>query len=168
MSGPDQCRALISRQIGREQVKMRRFHKGAAIVAGSLLVIIFVAFVLLKFFLLPHPCDRLDTVLARNSDGATVVDVFRACTVVGTSVVERVDLVTASGHRVQLLTFVPWDGEVPPGVRVNAPFRPSATWLTAHDLSISIGTVDRVLQERVEAAGTHVRYNIRTVLSERQ
>lgn len=147
---------------------MRRSYKVAAIVAGSLLVVIIVGFMSLKFFLFRHPCDRLDTVLSRNSNGAKVVDVFQACTTVGTSVVERVDLVTAGGHRVRLLTFVPWDGGVPRGVRVKAPFRPSATWLTAHDLCISIGTVDRIIQERAEAEGVHVRYDVSTVLSGRR
>ncbi len=146
---------------------MRRPFKTAIVAFVSLLAVSVLWLVASKVFLFRHPCDRLARVLSRSRDGATVVGVFRACTVVGTVVVERVDLVTAHGRRFRLLTFVPWGGEFPQGARVKAPFEPSATWLSAHDVVISIGTVDRVLQERPEAAGIHVTYDVHMVLSQR-
>jgi hypothetical protein len=146
---------------------MRRPFKTAIVACGSLLAVSVLWLVASKVFLSRHPCDRLARVLSRSRDGATVVEVFRACTVVGTVVVERVDLVTANDRRFRLLTFVPWGGEVPQGVRVKAPIEPRATWLSAHDVIVSIGTVDRILQERPEAAGVHVKYDVHMVLSGR-
>jgi hypothetical protein len=74
---------------------------------------------------------------------------------------EWIDLVPRNGHRVRLLTFSPWGGELTSnGVPVKGPFEPAATWESANELRISIGTVGNVQQRRTEIDGVHVTYDI--------
>jgi hypothetical protein len=145
---------------------MRRLPKIMTLVVAGL-VVIGIAFALgLRLFLFRHPCDRVQTVLSRDGRGRTVVSVFDACTAVGTSVQESVDLLTPPGNRVRLFTFVPWGGEIRhQGEAVTGPFKPSATWITPSDLRLSIGTVDRVIHERSEAEGVRITYDVGTDLS---
>lgn len=145
---------------------MRRLPKIVTPVAAGLVIIGIVLVLCLKLFLFRHPCDRVQTVLSRDSQGRRVVSVFEACTAVGTSVHESVDLVTPTGHRVQLFTFIPWSGETSyRGGPVTGPFKPSATWVTPSDLRLSIGTVGQVIHERSEADGVRATYDVRIDLS---
>jgi hypothetical protein len=145
---------------------MRRLPKTLALVLAGVVIIGVVAVLCLRLVLFRHPCDRVQTVLSRDGQGRTVVSVFSACTAIGTSVQESVDLLTATGHRVRLFTFVPWSGETRyRGSPVTGPFRPSATWVTPSDLRLSIGAVDRVIEERSEAEGVRITYDVRSNLA---
>jgi len=145
---------------------MRRLPKAMALAVAGLLIVGVVVLLCLRLILFRHPCDRVQAVLSRDSQGRTVVSVFSACTAIGTSVQESVDLLMPTRHRVRLLTFVPWSGESDyRGSPVTGPFRPSATWVTPNDLRISIGAVDRVIQERSEAEGVNITYDVRTDLA---
>lgn len=145
---------------------MRRLPKSVMMVIAALLTVGIALILWLRFVPFRHPCDGVETVLSRDAQGRSVVSVFQACTTVGTSVQEWVDLVEPTGRRVHLLTFVPWGGETTyRGALVKGPFEPSATWLTPSDLRLSIGTVGQVIQKRDEAAGVHITYDIRTDLS---
>ena len=145
---------------------MRRLSKTMILVVAGLVVIGIVLALGLRLILFRHPCDRVQTVLSRDSQGRTVVSVFDACTALGTSVWESVDLLTPTEGRVRLFTFVPWGGETShQGKSVTGPFRPSATWITPSDLRLSIGTVDQVIHERSEADGVRITYDVRTDLS---
>ena len=145
---------------------MRRLVHTLTIVGISMIVVGVGAFLWLKFGLFGDACDQVETVLSRDSQARTVVDVFQACTAIGTSTEEWVDLVSSTGHRVRVFAFVPWGGGHPnPGPPVNGPFQPSATWLTPNDLRLSIGTVGQVLQQRSEADGVRITYDVRTDLS---
>ncbi len=140
--------------------------KIVVLVTGSLLIISVALIVWLRSVPFRHPCDSVQTVLSRDSRGRSVVSVFKACTALGTSVQEWVDLVGPSGDHVHLLTFVPWGGEISyRGVPVKGPFEPSATWRTSSDLRVSIGTVEQLIDERGEVDGAHITYDIRTDLS---
>jgi hypothetical protein len=145
---------------------MRRPLKLITLVVAGLVTLGVALVLCLRVVLFRHSCDRVQTVLSQDSQGGTVISVFRACTAIGTSVEAWVDLVSPTGRRVRLLTFVPWGGESSyQGSPVTGPFEPSATWVTPTDLRISVGTVDQVIEERSEASGVHITYDIGTVLS---
>ena len=117
-----------------------------AIVGGALLVVLWSR--------LREDCNRVETALSRDDRGRAVMYV-NACEQ------EWVDLVSPNGRRVRLLTFSPWGGELTHnGMPVKGPFEPSATWESANDLRISIGTVGSVGRRRTEANGVHVTYDI--------
>ena len=116
------------------------------IVGGALLVVIRSMF--------HDNCNRVETALARDGQGRLVLYV-NAC--------EQgwVDLVSPTGHRVHLLTFSAWGGELTHNGRpVNGPFEPTANWESANDLRISIGTVGKIEQQQTEVNGVHVTYHI--------
>lgn len=145
---------------------MRRLPKILVLALGGLLIVIVTVIVWLRLGPFRHPCDTVETVLSRDGQGRRVVSVFQACTAVGTSVQESVDLVDPTGRRVRLLTFVPWGGETSHrGVPIKGPFEPSATWRTPSDLRISVGTVEQVIEQHGEVDSVHVTYDIRTDLS---
>src|SRR6185437_1446341 len=145
---------------------MRRLLKITALVLSGLIAVSVALIFALRLISSRHACDRVQTVLSRDSQGRTVVSAFQACTTIGTSTQGWVDLVLPVGRRIRLFTFVPWGGEIRyRGVSVKGPFKPSVTWLTPNDLRLSIGTVDQVTQERSEAAGIHITYAVRTDLS---
>ena len=145
---------------------MRRVTKTLTLVVAGLVIIGVVLVLCLRLVLFRHPCDRVQTILSRDAQGRTVVSVFSACTAIGTSVQESVDLLTPTGRRVRLFTFVPWSGETKyRGRPVTGPFQPSATWVTPSDLRLSIGTVDQVIRERTEADGVRIIYDVRTDLA---
>ncbi len=145
---------------------MRRLVHTLTIVGISMIVVGVGAFLWLRFGLFGHACDQVETVLSRDSQSRTVVDVSQACTAIGTSTEEWVELVSSTGRRVRVLTFVPWGGEYPNGgPPVNGPFLPSVTWISSDDLQVSIGTVQQVLQQRTKAAGVRITYDIGTDLS---
>lgn len=145
---------------------MRRLPKTMTLVVAGLSFIGIVLFPGLKLTIFGHPCDRVQTVLSEDSQGRTVVSVVDACTALGTSVRESVDLLTPTGGRVRLFTFVPWSGETTyQGKSMTGPFRPSATWVSPSNLQISVGTVDQVIHERSEAEGVRITYDVRTDLS---
>ena len=117
-----------------------------AIVGGALLVVVRSMF--------HDNCNRVETALARDGQGRSVMYV-NACEQ------EWVDLVLPTGRRVNLLTFSPWGGELTHnGTTVNGPFEPTASWESANELRISIGTVGRIEQRRTEVNGVRVTYDI--------
>ena len=145
---------------------MRRVLKTATLAVAGLFIIVVALVLFLKLDLFRHPCDRVQTVLSRDNQGRDIVSVFQACTAIGTSLQEWVDLVLPNGRRVRLFTFVPWGGETSyRGEPVRGPFEPSATWVSPRDLRLSIGTVNRVIQARSQAAGVRITYDVRTDLS---
>ena len=145
---------------------MRRALKAVTLVLVGLIVIGVTLVLYLRLVMFRHPCNKVQTVLSRDGRGTTVVSVFRACTAVGTSVSAWVDLVSPTGSRIRLFTYVPWGGETDyRGKPVKGPFEPSATWISPSELRLSTGTIDRVIQERSDAAGVHITYEIQTDLS---
>jgi hypothetical protein len=132
---------------------MRRLL-GISAAALASLAIVGAALVVVLWSSLHDNCNRVKTALSRSDRGSVVMYVD-ACEQ------EWVDLVSPNGHRVRLLTFSPWGGELThDGVPVKGPFEPSATWESANELRISIGTVGSVEQRRTEANGVHVTYDI--------
>jgi hypothetical protein len=72
-----------------------------------------------------------------------------------------VDMVSPNGHRVRLLTYSPWGGELSHNAMpVRGPFEPSANWVGTNELRVSIGTVGSVEQRRTDVHGVHVTYDI--------
>jgi hypothetical protein len=136
---------------------LRRWLRVIAAAMGSLVIVGGALFTVL-WAKLQDPCDRVETALSRDGQGRAVMYV-NACEQ------EWVDLVSPNGRRVRLLTFSPWGGEITHnGMPVKGPFEPSATWKSANELRISIGTVGSVEERRTEANGVHVTYDIGLML----
>jgi len=139
---------------------MRRLLRVILAATASVLLVCGALLALARVTLFRHTCDSYETVLSR-ADRRSVAYVFEACTTFGASNTAWVDIVRSTGRRIQIFTFVPWGGEVSHrGVTAEAPFEPTATWVTPNELRISIGTVGRVLQRRTEVDGVHVTYDI--------
>jgi hypothetical protein len=119
----------------------------------------------LPYYLFRNACDRVESVLSRDSLGRTVTSTFEACTTIGTSTREWVDLVLASGRRRRVLTFVPWGGELSsPGVTVREPFEPVVTWANPSAMHISIGTVSQLSEQHDDVDGVRITYSIGTII----
>lgn len=139
---------------------MRRLFKVIFAATASVLVVCGALVAVLRLTLFRHICDRYETVLSHD-DRRSVAYVFEACTTIGANNEAWVDIVSPTGHRIRIFSFVPWGGEISyHGVTAKGPFEPAATWLSPNELRISIGTVGRVLQRQPEADGVHVTYDI--------
>lgn len=141
---------------------MKRLGKAVLIAAMGLTVIAAAIFVVLKYWIFRNACDRVDTVLAKDPEGRSVVYKFEACTTIGTTVDARVDLMSRSGNHNTIFRFSPAHGYV----LATEPLEPSATWVSPHSLKISIGTVAAILEQRLEIEDVHVTYDIGTNLHE--
>jgi hypothetical protein len=141
---------------------MRRIGKILLMLGLSAAVLVIALVVVVRFVLFPHPCDRFETVLSKDPQGRSVSYVYQACTTIGTVTEGWVDLAPSHGRTVHLMTFAPWGGEVSDkfGTPVRKPFEPVATWTSPTELRISIGTVGKVIQQRANADGVHVSYDI--------
>jgi hypothetical protein len=140
---------------------MRRLLRVALTVFASLLGGCALLAAIAWFLLFRNACDRAETVLSRDAKGQSVTYVFQACTTICTVTTGWVDLVPRSGHRIHLMTFVPWGGETSKdGKLATGPFEPKATWLSPNNLRISIGTVDVVSQRTTHADGVNVSSDI--------
>jgi hypothetical protein len=140
---------------------MRRPFRIILTIVATLAIACVVLVAFIRFVLFRNSCDRFETVLSKDPNGRSVNYVFQACTTIGTVTEGWVDLILPTGHRVHLLTFAPWGGEVThDGLAVKGPFQPSAIWVGPTNLRISIGTVGKVIRRRQEADGVHVTYDV--------
>jgi hypothetical protein len=106
-------------------------------------------------------CDRLQTVLATDTQGRTVVSSVEICSTSDTATVESVSVRWPSGRQEVLLRFVPNVGMTSSSGRaLSEPLEPSATWIAPGVLRISMQSVDRILDKREVINGIHVMYEM--------
>jgi hypothetical protein len=144
---------------------VRRILRVILFSAASFVLVAGAFFVVLRWDVFRNACDRFDTPLAEISDGRSVVYRLEACTIIGTSVSESVDLVSPSGHHKTVFSFAS-AASFPSydGIPVTGPVGPSATWTAPRSLKISIGTVAAILEQRSEIDDVQVTYDIGTNL----
>jgi hypothetical protein len=140
---------------------MRRPPRVLLTIVLSLVVVAVAILGFLRFVVFRNACDHFETVLSKDAQGRSVIYVFEACTTIGTVTEAWVDLTSPNGHRIHLLDFAPWGGELThDGSPVKEPFEPVATWESPTKLRISIGTVGKIMKRQTEADGVHVTYDI--------
>jgi hypothetical protein len=132
---------------------MRRAGKVMTLAALIVLLPIGTA-ALFGYLMFGDACDRIETVLAKDDKGRSVTATFEACTVIGTTVSEWLDLVSPSGHHHTFLKFWP-----------EASSEPSATWVGDRDLQITISAVSGIIDKQIEIDGVHITYDIGRDLS---
>ena len=111
-------------------------------------------------------CDRMQQALAHDGHGRSVVSTFAACTIIGTSTEQTIELVLPSGRRETIFKFVPNGGVVAyKGVKVPGPFGPEAVWVSPNILEISIGAVAAILEKHDQVEDVHITYKIGMVLA---
>lgn len=108
-------------------------------------------------------CDHFEEVLAKNSQGRSIVSNLDACTAAfgGSDHDEAVYLVDSSVSRSLLFRYVPNPGIVVPE-EMNKPV--SAKWLSAEAVRISVGAVAGIKDQKLLVNGVHVTYKIGMIL----
>ncbi len=132
---------------------------------GSVAIVGAIGFGYLAYFFWPH-CDREEKILAADSLGRSIVSCFEACTSLGTSIEESVELKSASGKRMTILKYEPNGGIV--GCRGKTfPANPelSVDWSNASAIRISISVVSSISKMNNIVDGVRVTYDIGTVIS---
>jgi hypothetical protein len=114
-------------------------------------------------------CDREEKVLATDATGRSVISEFEACTSVGTTLAETIELRSASGHSMTIFKYEPSGGMV--GCRWKMfprarELEPSVDWSDRGVIHISIGVVGSIYRKVDEVDGLRVTYDIGTVISE--
>jgi hypothetical protein len=78
---------------------------------GSVAIVGLIAFGYVAYIFWPH-CDREEKILATDSLGRSIVSCFEACTSLGTSMQESVELKSSSGKKMTILEYEPNGGIV--------------------------------------------------------
>jgi hypothetical protein len=144
---------------------MKRLLRATLFTAASVLVVAVALIAFLWTLLFRNACAREEYVLARDPSGRVLNYKFEACTTIGTTVYEAVELVSPSGRRKTIFRFEPADGMIRyHGIYVTGPLQPSATWTSPHSVKISIGTVADILEQRSQIGDVSVSYDIATNL----
>jgi len=114
-------------------------------------------------------CDREDKVLATDATGRSVISEFEACTSVGTTLAETIELRSASGHSTTIFKYEPSGGMAGCKWKMSPRARelePSVDWSDRGVIHISIGVVSSIYRKVDEVDGLRVTYDIGTVISE--
>jgi len=121
---------------------------------------------MLMYTLMPK-CDREELILATDAHGRSIVSVFKACTSIGTTVEESIQLKSAYGARKAIFKYEPNGGVIGckgkafPGVA-----EPSVDWRDPGVIHISIAVVASIIEKHDSVEGLSVTYEIGPVLSE--
>jgi hypothetical protein len=113
----------------------------------------------------PH-CDREEKTLAADSLGRSIISCFEACTSLGTSMEESIELKSVSGKKMPIIKYEPNGGIV--GCRGKAFSRNqevSVDWSNASVIRISISVVSAISKINDTVDGVRVGYDIGTVIS---
>jgi hypothetical protein len=117
------------------------------------------------FRLWPH-CDREQRILATQPDGRSVVSYFAACTGVGTTLTQSIELRSVTGRRTTIFEYEPSGGIVGcSGESFPTEQEPSVDWSNPQDIHISISVVDGIFEKHDAVNGVRVTYDIGTVIS---
>jgi hypothetical protein len=113
----------------------------------------------------PH-CDREERILASDSLGRSIVSCFEACTSLGTSIEESIELRSASGKKMTILKYEPNGGIVGcRGKTFPENQELSVDWSNASVIRISISVVSAISKMNDTVDGVRVTYDIGTVIS---
>jgi hypothetical protein len=133
---------------------------------GSVAVVVAIGFGYVAFLFWPQ-CDREERILATDSIGRSIVSCFEACTSLGTSMEETVELKSASGKRMTILKYEPNPGIV--GCRGKTFQRNqelSVDWGKKKGvIHISVSVVSAISKMNDSVDGMRVTYDIGTVIS---
>jgi hypothetical protein len=147
-------------------IRMKSSWKLVWAALGSLAIIGAMGIGLLAYMFRPH-CDRDETVLATQSEGRSVVSCFEACTGLGTTLTQSIELRSATGERKTILEYEPNGGIVGcKGKTFPRQQAPSVDWSSPQVIYISIGVVASITEKHDDVNGVHVMYDIGTVISQ--
>jgi hypothetical protein len=131
---------------------------------GSLAILSVMWIGLWVYVFWPH-CDREERTLATQS-GRSVVSRFEACTGLGTTLAQAIELRSATGGRKTILEYQPSGGIVGcRGRTFPTEQEPSVDWSNPQDIHISIGVVYAISEKHDVVNGVHVTYDIGAVIS---
>jgi hypothetical protein len=106
-------------------------------------------------------------VLATDARGRSIVSKFEACTTLGTSMEDSIELKSTSGDRMVIFKYVPDGGIVGcKGKTFPATVEPSVDWSNPSLIHISIPVVSSIVEEHDTVDGMRVTYEIGSVLAE--
>jgi hypothetical protein len=132
---------------------------------GSVATVGAIGFGYLAYIFWPH-CDREERILAADSLGRSIVSCFEACTSLGTSMEESVELKSASGKKMTILKYEPNGGIVGcRGKTFPAKQELSVDWSNGSVIHISISVVSSISKMNNIVDGVRVTYDIGTVIS---
>lgn len=121
----------------------------------------------LLLYLFWPKCDRGEKVLARDTQGRSVVSVFEACTGLGTTMEESIELRSASGDRTAIFNYAPNGGIAGCKGKAFPPTAgPTVDWSNPNVIHISLGVVDSIFQKLDVVDHIRITYEIGTVVSE--
>jgi hypothetical protein len=116
-------------------------------------------------------CDRFETVLATDTQGRSVVSVFNACTTVGTTLDETIELRSPSGRRTPFFRFVPNGGQVGcpklPGVQIPASPEATVKWDADGAIHLAISALYAIDERHDVVDGIPVKYDIGIVIADK-
>jgi hypothetical protein len=133
---------------------------------GSLAIVGSMGIGLMAYVFWPH-CDRDERVLATQSEGRSVVSCFAACTGLGTTMTQSIELRSARGERKTILEYEPNGGIVGcRGKTFPTQQEPSVDWSNPQVIHISISVVGGIFEKHDAVNGVHVTCDIGTVISQ--
>src|ERR1700722_17777596 len=132
---------------------------------GSIALVFAIGIGTFAYIFWPH-CDREEKILATDSLGRSIVSCFEACTSLGTSMEESVELKSASGKKMTILKYEPNGGIVGcRGKTFPAKQELSVDWSNGSVIHISISVVSSISKMNNIVDGVRVTYDIGTVIS---
>jgi hypothetical protein len=132
---------------------------------ASVAIVTAIGFGYVAYIFWPH-CDREEKILASDSLGRSIVSCFEACTSLGTSMEESIELKSASGKMMTILKYEPNGGIV--GCRGKIfpeNHEISVDWSNASVIRISICVVSAISKINETMDGVRVIYDIGTIIS---
>lgn len=112
----------------------------------------------------PH-CDREEKTLATQPGGRSVVSCFAACTSLGTTLTQAIQLRSATGKLQTILEYEPSGGIVGcRGKTFPAEQEPAADWSNPLVIHIAVSVVGDIIEKHDTVDGVHVTYDIGTVI----
>jgi hypothetical protein len=115
------------------------------------------------------PCDRWEEVLATDAQGRSVISELEACTSIGTSLSETIELRSAHNRSATILKYAPGGGQAGCKWKMFPRAREGNTvkvdWSNPAVIHISIGVVSSIVEKIDEVDGVRVTYDIGTVIS---
>jgi hypothetical protein len=133
---------------------------------GSIAIVCAIGIGLVTILFWPR-CDRWEEALATDSTGRSVVSRFEACTGLGTTTEQSIDLKSATGGSESTMKYIPNGGMTGcRGKSFSATSDPTVDWSKPGVIHISIGAVSSILEKHDAVGGINITYDIGTVISE--